>query len=145
MITNKLFLACSLTITDAETNSISYVELLETMTAGKLPSPFPDFHLCSIFEKDAQGEAAAQVRIILQRPDGEEEAIVPPKDLAFSSFRYRFNFKISGMVIHKPGLHWLRLDIRDSPQHPWRHAGDWPLYIAAAQEAAAAQDAAPQE
>ncbi len=129
MISCKLFLACALSLTDSETGAVSYVQVMETMTAGALPSAMPDFHLCTVFEKASAGQAEAQLRIVLQRPSGEEAVIVPAKDLAFESLRYRFSFRISGLGIGEPGLHWFRLDMRESAQHPWRTAGDWPLFI----------------
>lgn len=129
MIGCKLFLACALSLTDAETGAVSYVQVMETMTAASLPSTMPDFHLCTVFEKTSTGQAAAQLRILLQRPSGEEAVIVPARDLAFESLRFRFSFRINGLGINEPGPHWFRLDLRESVQHPWRTAADWPLFI----------------
>jgi len=102
-------ITCQRVLTDAETNSVSYIEAVEQLSVPALPFQFPPFTLGTLWKRTRLGEALA-MRVEIINPDGREIAgLEPPTGAADGAVRHRINLVLAGVPIDAYGEYVIRV------------------------------------
>ncbi len=96
-------LACQRIIIDQGTNTVSYIDAVEALGARRLPLPFPQIALGTLWKREASGETL-RVRVrVLSAADGELYCFEVPPYKFTTHRRYRLNIGLGGFMVAEAG------------------------------------------
>jgi len=119
-------LACQRVIVDQQTNTASYIDVIEEMNTPEFPVDAPPFFLGTLWEREDDGESL-EMRIRVKVPGGETVASFTPDPAPMELLRYRFNILIEGLKVQQEGQCLLVVDQRKGDR--WRRAGVVPIHV----------------
>ncbi len=119
-------LLCERVITDMETTAVSYIQLIEELTAPQLPVLAPPFMLATIWRRTAD-EEQLRVRLRIFSPDGTEIAGWESPELEMPEVRQRINLQVGGFPIEVPGTYVFALELFLNGE--WVPASNLPLDV----------------
>lgn len=98
-------LLCERLITDSETNSVTYVDAVESVTAKQLPANLRPLSLCTLWKGESQ-EDELVVGLHIVSPTGKEIlSYQTPPSMFKDVTRNRVNFDLGGLPIEEVGEH----------------------------------------
>lgn len=98
-------------LTDSETNSVSYIEVVDGFNVPALPVPLPPFLVGTAWEP-MEGEIDLQVRISFMGPDNK--VIAGPLEVPVQHFqgrnRHRVNVNFTGVPVAIAGEYFVSIE-----------------------------------
>jgi hypothetical protein len=120
---------CSMTLTDQETGSVSYVRCVEFGGSPVLPATFPMLVVGTMWEKiDNDMAETMSVRIVFATPTQGESTVFMTSDVEINRPLQKMNFHLPGVQTGEFGRHELRVEYKPIGEQ-WRTASILPLYI----------------
>lgn len=121
-------LLCQRVITDRDTNSVSYIDGVESLAAVQLPSPLPPLMIATVWMRKRRSESL-RMRVRVLSPKSEEIVSyeVPTKLDFDDQKRQRVNINIGGLTIAAEGEYEVAIDQYVSKT--WREEARVPLEI----------------
>lgn len=114
-------------LTDRQSNTVSYIEAVESLTTSRLPSALPPAVVGTTWLRDSEDDAP-KIRFWVGAPSGEEVVTFVSATLDFRTHtRQRVDLDLRGMPINEAGRYVIRIDQSDGDQ--WRPEGEIPLEI----------------
>lgn len=113
---------CRRVITDQETNSVTLVDCVESLTPKQLPARLPRVILATLWErKDATIDGdPTRARVVLRGPDTAETPVIehelPSLDFKEKQKRLRVNVNLQGVEITRPGVHTVSVETASGEQ-----------------------------
>lgn len=89
-------------IVDQETNTVSYIDVIENVVADKFPAILQRGVLSLTWHTEEQGEELV-FHIYLDWPGISENKLIEPGVQVMKSISHRFNLVLNGIKIEKPG------------------------------------------
>jgi len=111
MASLQTFVMCQRIITDTETGSVSYIDVLEQATVPKIPFMLPPVCLGAIWASDTEGETI-EVRYQIKSPAGHVVQKYPPDIIKFTRKRHRHNVTIFGVIVTETGDYSFQYQIK---------------------------------
>lgn len=117
---------CQSVITDRETNSVSYINSIEEITAVQLPVRLPLVFVGTLWQKDDKG-SDLEVRVRILAPDGRDirETTFGPQP--FRQLRWRLNFGFEGAQLEGVGEYSFVIEHKIAKE--WSEATRLPLAV----------------
>jgi hypothetical protein len=101
---------CALMLTDQLSNSVSYVQAIESLSTTQLPTIAPAFSVGSLWLREKE-ESVAHTRIRVVAPDGAVVYEVALEPMYFRHFvRMRQQSVIGGFSITRAGTYEIRVE-----------------------------------
>jgi hypothetical protein len=122
MATFKYALAALRVITDRETSSTSYIDVIDGFTVGALPAPLPPFSIAALWEQGERTEPLA-IRMSLTGPD-EHQDIPPfafPVQTVTAKAHHRVNLNFAGVVLPLAGRYLVHVEEQRNAE--WTEVG----------------------
>lgn len=120
-------LTCQRVIVDKSTNTVSYVDGVESLGFEEFPTLLPIFWVATVWIREREGDDLL-VRVRVINPSGKElmryESESPMKLLAS---RHRLNIQVGAKEIEKPGVYTVVLQQKRGKN--WRTEGTIPLVM----------------
>jgi hypothetical protein len=98
-------LPCSLMLTDQLSNSVSYIQAIESLSTTQLPAIAPAFTIGSLWLRE-NAESVAHTRLRVLAPDGSVAHELPLEPMHFRDFlRMRQQSVLGGFLITQAGAY----------------------------------------
>lgn len=115
-------------ITDRDTNSNSYIDVIDGFTVPMLPATLQPLSIVSVWEQEATpGQLVMRVDFI--GPD--EKAILPPFQVPLQQIsarsHHRVNVNLAGLPLQQPGRYYFRIEEQRAGE--WVEVGRVPLDV----------------
>jgi len=95
-------LTCRTILTDAESNSVSYVEAIHGLAARKLPSRLPRVMLGTVW-RASRSDDSLRMRLRVESPSGEDVVAEELPEVKFDRMYQRLNVDIAGIQVPEAG------------------------------------------
>lgn len=117
---------CDRIIVEAETNTQSYIGIIENKAAKKLPLRMPDAWVATVWESE-EDDATIELRFQIERPNGKTlgEMVIPRQDMGNN--RMRMNLNIRNALIKDAGVH--TVIIQQKRNNRWKTEAKLPFDI----------------
>lgn len=111
MPTLQWALICRRVITDQDTNSVSYIDLVEGLTAAQLPLPLPPIMLATLWRRESHKDVL-QMRVRVESPKQKNLGSfdIPAEQFPPHIRRQRVNISLEGLPIEEAGDYWIIID-----------------------------------
>lgn len=134
-------LTCRTILTDAESNSVSYIEAIHGLAARKLPSRLPKVMLGTVW-KSSTDDDALRMRLRVEAPDGSELVAMELPEVKFDHQYQRLNVNMAGMEVPEAGEY--SIVVERFTRRRWREEARVPFNIAVANDQMAQTEGVPQ-
>lgn len=125
---------CHRVITDQETNAVTLVDCVESLTPKKLPVRLPRIVLATLWQRsevDTAGDPT-RARLRLVGPAAGEDVLaqdeLPELDFHEGQKRLRLNLNLQGLEIRSAGIHQIIVETF-GPDGEWHLAASTPFEI----------------
>ena len=89
-------------IIDQETNTVSYIDVIENIAAPQFPVTLQRATLSLVWKSEKKGEELT-FRIFLNWPGNTDDRVIEPDTQILNTPSHRFNLVLNGIKIEKPG------------------------------------------
>lgn len=93
---------CTRAIIDQETNSISYIDVIENIVAHQFPAILHQATLSLQWNREQEGEEL-RFRISIDWPGNADNKVIEPEVQVLESNRHRFNLMLNGIKFEHAG------------------------------------------
>lgn len=128
MAVHNWSILCTYVLIDKQTNSVSYINAIESIAAPAFPVLLPPASIGSMWQRSSEEEEKITVKLKLLDPKGGERILVPPTSLVMTSSRHRFNIGLQGINVEGPGQYQFILEVEE-PAGKWRQVASLPLDV----------------
>lgn len=133
-------LTCRTILTDAESNSVSYIEAIHGLAARKLPSRLPPVMLGTVWRSSKDGDRL-RMRMRVEAPDGSELVAMEFPEVKFDHPYQRLNVNMAGVEVSMVGDY--SIVVERFTRRRWREEGRVPFNIAVASARTAQTEGVP--
>jgi hypothetical protein len=116
---------CMFVLTDSQTNSVSYINALETIAAPVFPALLPPAAIGTMWQRNSDEEETLTVRLKLLGPGGAERTLLHSTSFTMRTPRHRFNISLQPINLDEPGRYQFIVEYEDANR--WRPASHLPL------------------
>jgi hypothetical protein len=113
-------------LTDSTTNSVSYINALESIVAPVFPALLPPAAIGTMWQRSSEEEETVTVRLKMLNPKGGERILVPAVPFTMKSARHRFNINLQNINLDEPGRYQFIVEYEERAGK-WRQVSNLPL------------------
>ncbi|MGO9370700.1 MAG: DUF6941 family protein [Syntrophobacteraceae bacterium] len=125
MATNNWSVLCMFILTDSQTNSVSYINALESLGAPEFPVLLPPgAAIGTMWQRMSDGEETVTIRIKLLNPRGSEQILIT-STFTMSQPRHRLNIGLLNVTLEQPGMY--QFIVEQQVSGAWQQVSNLPL------------------
>ncbi len=126
MAVHNWSILCMFILTDSATNSVSYINALESLGALDFPVLLPPgASIGTMWQRDSGGEETVAIRLMLLKPRGGVQILIPATSFIMSQTRHRFNIGLLNVALEEPGRY--QFIVEQEVSGGWQQVSTLPL------------------